>query len=216
MKTIKNKKFITITRGNKKHFGGSQSWWNNENKSIKECGCGIIAMCNLELYVDGVGRKGITYGQYRDYVNKRYKESYALGFNNKRPSLGLLHVTMEQGLDRFYSDRNIDPIISWCPTVSKKRIRQLMEKMLDNNIPIVASYYVFNKRNKLDLYTYNESDGSFEKTSSMRRHYFNIVGITERDGKDLLIISTWGDKYYAYYDKWVKKLSIFSNILYVE
>ncbi len=216
MKIIKNKKFIKITRGSTEYFGGNQSWWEKENQAMKEYGCGVISMCNLELYVDGVSRKGITYGQYKAYVNKRYRENYSLGKSKRKQSIGLLPTTMEKGLDKFYSDRNIDPIISWCPTVSRKRIRQLIEKMLDNNIPIVASYYVFNKRNKLDLYTYNESDGSFEKNSSIRRHYFNIVGITERNGKDLLIISTWGGKYYAYYDKWVKKLSLFSNILYVE
>ena len=88
--------------------------------------------------------------------------------------------------------------------------------MLENNIPIVASYYVFNKNNKLALYKYNDANGSFDKVAGISRHYFNIVGITKRDNKELLVISTWGDKYYIFYDQWVKKLSIFSNILYVE
>ena len=100
--------------------------------------------------------------------------------------------------------------------MNKRRIRKLLEKMLDNNIPVVASYYVFNKKNKLDLYSYNEKTKDFDKVSGIRRHYFNIVGITRRQGRDLLVISTWGERYYADYKQWVKKLSLFSNILYVE
>ena len=216
MATLKHINFIKIKQGSKEYFGGNQSWWKNENDSMSEYGCGVIALCNLELYVSGAGIKGITYEDYRAYVDKRHREVYFINKRKKLRRLGLLPMIMERGLDKFYSSRNGNPIISWCPTVNKKLIGKLMEKMLKNNIPIVASYYVFNKKNKLDLYTYNSKNKSFEKSVGIKRHYFNIVGVTRRNGKDMLIISTWGEKYYAEYDQWVKKLSIFSNILYVE
>lgn len=214
MISIKNKKFIKINTMGKSYFGGNQSWWKDENQTMKEFGCGVISMCNLELYVDGKG--SMTYEEYKDYVNLRYGQDYSLARGKKLQRLGLLPTTMENGLDRFYNKRGVDPVISWAPTIGKKKIRKLIEKMLENNIPIVASYYVFNKNNKLALYKYNDANGSFDKVAGISRHYFNIVGITKRDNKELLIISTWGDKYYIFYDQWVKKLSIFSNILYVE
>lgn len=216
MLSIKNKSFIKINKEDKMYFGGNQSWWKDENTLMKERGCGVIAMCNLELYLDNQRKKEISYQEYKDYVENRFKKAYPMAKNKKLSKLGLLPTTMEHGLDVFYSSRNIDPIISWAPTISKKKLRGLMEKMLRNNIPIVASYYVFNKKNKLDLYTYDEENGAFEKSAGIRRHYFNIIGLTKREGKELLVISTWGGRYYAYYDQWIKKLSIFSNILYVE
>ncbi len=216
MITIKNKNFVKIKHKEKIFFGGNQSWWKKNDIIMSERGCGVIALCNLELYLNGVNKKGITYDEYKTYVNKRYKEDYFLGQNKKLERLGLLPTTMENGLDKYFASKNIDPIISWAPTVSKKRIRVLMEKMLQNNIPIVASYYVFFKRNKLPIYRYNEELQTFERAGGIKRHYFNIVGITRRDDRDLLVISTWGERYYAFYDQWIKKLSIFSNILYVE
>ncbi|MBO5389793.1 MAG: hypothetical protein J6A59_16995 [Lachnospiraceae bacterium] len=216
MASLKYRNFIKIKQGTKDYFGGDQSWWKNEDETMCEVGCGVIALCNMELYVDGVSRKGISYDDYKVYVDKRHKEAYPIkeGANLRR--LGLLPLVMERGLDKFYNDIGVDPVISWCPTISKKRIRTFLENMLDNNIPVVASYYVFNKKNKLDLYSYNEKTKDFDKVSGIRRHYFNIVGITRRQGRDLLVISTWGERYYADYKQWVKKLSLFSNILYVE
>lgn len=216
MASLKYRNFIKVKKGTKDFFGGDQAWWKDENETMCEVGCGVIALCNLELYVDGVSRKGITIEEYKSYVDKRYTEAYPINKGNKFKKLGLSPLVMERGLDRFYNGRGINPVISWCPTVNKRRIRKLLEKMLDNNIPVVASYYVFNKKNKLDLYSYNEKTKDFDKVSGIRRHYFNIVGITRRQGRDLLVISTWGERYYADYKQWVKKLSLFSNILYVE
>ncbi len=216
MSAIKYRNFIRIKEGRRYYFGGNQSWWKDENETMCEVGCGVIALCNLELYVDGVSRKGISLDDYKLYVNRRHIEAYPIKEGTKLRKLGLLPLVMERGLDKFYNDRGIDPIISWCPTINKKKIRKLIEKMLDNNIPVVASYYVFNKKNKLDLYSYNEKTKGFDKASGIKRHYFNIVGITRRQDRDLLVISTWGERYYADYMQWVKKLSLFSNILYVE
>ena len=179
-------------------------------------GCGVISMCNLELYLNGATNKGISHHAYKQYVEERYAKAYPMSKKKKLRILGLIPTTMEKGLDEYFQSKGINPIISWAPTVSKKRIRKLMDKMLENNIPIVASYYVFNKKKKLDLYTYDEESECLQKEARIGSHYFNIVGITSRDDKDLLIISTWGKRYYAYFDEWVKKISIFTNILYVE
>ncbi len=216
MISIKNKSFVKINKDESSYFGGDQSWWKNADNLMSDRGCGVISMCNLELYLNGGTNKGISYEDYRNYVEKRYCEAYPMPKKKKLRKLGLLPTTMEKGLDDYFQSKNIDPIISWGPTVSKRRIRKFMDKMLENNIPIVASYYVFNKKHKLDLYTYDEKTECLHKEAKIGSHYFNIVGITSRENRDLLIISTWGTKYYAYFDEWVKKLSIFTNILYVE
>lgn len=216
MGALKYRKFIKVNNDSQVYFGGNQTWWRNQDEAMSSYGCGIIAMCNLELYVDGVGIKGISYDDYIAYVEKRRKEIYSLHERSKLQRLGLMPSIMERGIDRFYNSKGIDPIVSWCPTINKRKIRMLIDNMLDNNVPVVASYYVFNKKQKLDLYTYNEKTRGFDRAAEISRHYFNIVGITRRYGKDMLVISTWGQKYYAFYEQWVRKLSIFSNILYVE
>lgn len=206
---------MQIKEDKKVYFGGDQSWWKDTNSIMREAGCGVIAMCNLELYLNGGCKKGISYCDYISYVQRRHKETYNINQNIFK-LVGLTPRVMERGLDVFFQERCLNPIISWAPTVNKKRIRKLMEKMLGNNIPIVASYYVFNKKRKLDLYTYDEEADTLRKEAKIGSHYFNVVGIASRDNRDLLIISTWGQKYYAYFDEWVKKISIFTNILYVE
>ncbi|MBE5933033.1 MAG: hypothetical protein E7263_06415 [Lachnospiraceae bacterium] len=216
MTTIRNKNFIKIVKHNDFYYGGNQSWWKNENQTMKEFGCGVIAMCDYELYVGGLGKSGIAYEDYIDYVNKRRNQVYKLSDNRNLRKLGLLPTIMEKGLDEFYNANNINPTISWAPTLRKNRVKKLIYNMLSNNMPVVASYYVFNKKNKLDLYTYDDVENEFKKADDIRRHYFNIVGITKRDNQELLIVSTWGRKYYILFQQWLEKLSLFSNILYVE
>ncbi|MBR3833777.1 MAG: hypothetical protein IKJ73_05640 [Lachnospiraceae bacterium] len=208
--------FIKVYSKSTDYFGGDQSWWKTEDDSMCDFGCGVIALCNLELYLDGEAVKGIAYEDYKRYVEKRRGEAYFLNKGKVLGRMGLLPLIMERGLDGYFKSKGCDNVISWCPTINKKRLRKLIEKMLEANIPVVASYYVFNKKNKLDLYTYNKKTKEFDKTSGARRHYFNIVGITRRKGRDLLVISTWGRRYYADYKQWERKISLFSNILYVE
>jgi len=209
--SIQNKDFIQIHSDNMTCFGGNQSWWRERDNILCQNGCGVVAMCNLELYLNNNHDNRISYEEYIKYVETRYEEAYPISKNKLLCGFGLLPHIMRKGFKKFEYSK-----ICWAPTINKKRIIERIYSMLEADLPIVASYYVFNKKRKLDLYRYDEVQNSLIKESGICSHYFNIVGMSKIKDKDMIIISSWGKKYYAYYDEWVKKLSIFTNILYVE
>ena len=45
-----NDNFIMIS-GQEPSYGGNQQWWEKKNETIAKYGCGVIAMCNIELYL---------------------------------------------------------------------------------------------------------------------------------------------------------------------
>ena len=90
--------------------------------------------------------------------------------------------------------------------------------MLSKDLPIPASFYVFFKKNKMPLYRYDANLDMLTYAESIRSHYFTITGIylEEKTKKQYLELSSWGKCYYAELDTWLKKRSIFSNILYYQ
>lgn len=51
--------FIEVEKQGVKHYGGNQRWWKNVNPSLQKYGCGVIAMCNMELCVRSKSKMGI-------------------------------------------------------------------------------------------------------------------------------------------------------------
>lgn len=197
-------------------YGGNQSWWSNTHKELDEYGCGVVAVCNLEIYLKGKNKEyALSQREYVDYVEERYKKDYSLPKGKLLQKLGLLPRRMRRGLKKFFRQMDENYSVRWSPTIVRGRMRKYIEDMLDKDIPIVASYYVFNKKNKLKLYELNGFNKLQLKTD-ISSHYFNIVGIETIDGKEYLVISSWGNKYYVIYNQWVNKVSVFTNILYLK
>lgn len=248
---LNNSKFLPIERQGTVFYGGSQSWWRDEFPNISKYGCGVIAMCNTELYF-GAGdtfssqckvynripqnnqelaasdedsicdfRGGnISSDDYIKYVYQRYNNAYRFFKHEPFSKMGLFPWTMRKGIRQYFKNCNKICKARWTPTINKKKILSYIERMLNNDIPIPASYYVFNKNNKLDFYVFDKDELTMRKENSCTSHYFNITGIVrlKNNGKneDFLIISSWGKEYYILLNKWVDKLSYFTNIMYLE
>lgn len=231
---LKNEDYISIQHNGVKSYGGNQSWWIKDNPLIYEEGCGIISMCDLELYVKmrkmeyedcSLGDKHatvktMTYWEYKSYIDQAGESRYRLSFGRKGKNVGLLPITMVKGLK---TDDHLHEMIhgrfksvKWAPAVNSSKTKEYIIDMLSRDIPVVASYYVLNKNNKLDLYSYNPKTLSMKAENNIKGHYFNITGYGVLGDKEYLKVSSWGKKYYISYDEWAKKLSVFSNILFVK
>lgn len=216
MIALSNVDFIKINKDNDEYFGGNQNWWSKSYAELNEYGCGVVAICNLEIYLSGDNIEcALSHTKYMDYLEERYFKDYGLLRCKMFQKLGLLPGKMRRGLEKFFDEKNLNYVARWAPTIIKNKIRQYIEEMLHRDIPIVASYYVFNKKNKLNLYEF-DGNKKLQLKTSIGSHYFNIVGIEVIDDKEYLVISSWGKRYYALYNRWVEKISIFSNILYLK
>lgn len=204
---LSNKDYIAIKDDNKTFYGGRQNWWNGKHKWLCNYGCGVVAMADLQSYI--LGKTEFEYDEYIAYIEQMYKKYYHYMF-----ALGVPFWKMVVGFFR-YMLKNKKRVFSWWgPTLSKKKLQQMIYDMLKDNKPIPAAYYVYLKFNGLMLYRYNETSKKLSEAQKIRSHYFVITGIVKINGVLHLKISSWGDVYYINFKKWLKKISPFNNILY--
>lgn len=207
--SLSSPNFIEVQNGKEKSYGGNQSWWEERNKRLKKLGCGVISCSDTELYI--MGENTITYESYMQYVDFRFKKYYHFVLAN-----GVPFWKMCFGFWRALKANSKNYFVWWTPTVRKDKLLAYIEKMLANDNPVPASYYVFFKKNGLPLYRYNDSQNKLIYSQDIHSHYFTITGICrdEATEKKYIKLSSWGKCYYAELDAWLKKRSVFSNILY--
>lgn len=227
---LNTESYVSIQHNGERSYGGNQGWWSKENTVFSRQGCGVISMCDLEIYLymtryrqledEKESHTPMTYWEYKKYIDNAGSSRYRLGVGHNTKNMGLMPYTMIKGLKE--SKRAIDGVslgkrvrLSWAPSSNSNRIKEYIIDMISRDIPVVASYYVFNKENKLSLYRYDSRKRRMINDGEIRAHYFNITGVSVLDDEEYLMISSWGKKYYISYDKWAKKLSIFSNIFFL-
>lgn len=229
---LSNDMFVPISYDGSVWYGGDQGWWEGEDKTVKEFGCGIIAMCNTELYltmnnpefeldyenVIELDTNGYcTYDFYKEFGNDRYRDKYHFSIS----SLGALPWDMEAGLEDFYSYNGIQAEVTWGSPYNGDIAGIYITDMLKRDIPVVASYYSFPVLSDEVLEFYNFDYTSCEMTYAnyCNSHYVTITEVVKvyknKKYVTYLKASTWGKAYYFEYSDWSRQLSYFSNILSV-
>lgn len=212
-------------------------------------GCGTIAMSDAELYM-ALQNSGYSLGvpesfptdfwqtgliekeDYKKYIGHTYGGKYAIngGFVNRR--VGLYPWDMELGFTEFL--RTIDSssitVAAWARygniagVIRKQKILEEIERMLNEDIPVVCSYHSIAKE---EIILYNSIQDAVEhkdnsnKSGSATSHYMTIIGLYKCPGpqpweyKYILEVVSWGKVYYIDYDLYAEKLDYFSNILSV-
>ena len=236
-------------------FGGDQGWWSDskpeEDKDdmsspayrMKELGCGVIAMTDLELYLtqqhDGYSApsNSIEYNHDTGLIKKNdymhYAEfnidHYRLGDDPIHHLFGVTPYRMEQEMEKYLSSNKHSYMkVTWAPSGGGKddekiEIANKIEKMISRDLPVVFSYFSF--FHKIGLYQEKEDAKVLADInravgdSSTDSHYMTVIGYTKYlkyDGLSysyVLEVVSWGKIYYINYDEYAEKLSYFSNIL---
>lgn len=212
---------------------------------LKKYGCGVIAMSDAELYMtfqnssynasygtikaDSIGACGMP--AYRDYVELMYDNKYTIDSSWLDYQTGLNPLLMASGFSSFLKENgNEHNFVIWAAgaslrkSVQKKAVLNKIEEMLENNIPVVFSYYSSDKEEGINMYldwwdVYN--DGA-KYDQFPHSHYMTITGLMKvldqdtMEYKTVLKVVSWGEVYYIDYDEYADKLSYFSNILVVK
>lgn len=212
-KTLSNHNYIQVGNKTSTHYGGDQSWWGKSNPTISHYGCGVIAMCDLELYLSGKYKTDfIDEDKYKEYICERKRDTYKISEISFIKKFGLFPWKMTRGIRTFLKkEMKIPAKVKWAPTRNRTKVYNMIKEMLDNDIPVVASYDCTLRGEKL-IYK-KDKNGVLEDYSYMESHYFVMTGIKENK---IIQISTYGGKYFIEFDEWVKNLSYFTNILYIK
>ena len=211
-------------------------------------GCGIIAMSDAELYLmlqnngyslsvpnifdENIRRTGLCKTDaYREYIERMYHTKYTITGSFVNTMAGLYPWKMAGGFRDFLKANNSSHTnVKWARygkvagVKRKQKILDEIERMLNEDIPVVFSYHSFAKKSII-LYDSiqeagtNNSEGA--NPANADSHYMTIIGLYKSPNeqpqkyKYILQVVSWGRVYYIDYDQYAKKLDYFSNILSV-
>ena len=219
----------------------------DQNYRLWKLGCGVIAMCDAEIFLIQAGtgspskdmsHSGIVYDpntgmvQDNDYMAfiERKMKTYPIPGDLLHYITGLMPFRMRSGLKSFLkANRYQNVSVQWAPhrLCGKARKKSLtladIERMLQDNLPVVFSYYSFDKGRKIVLYSSLERavnrDAQDPHRTVINSHYMTIIGLYRysahhsSEDKYILKVVSWGNIYYIRYDEYGDSLSFFSNIL---
>lgn len=230
-----------------KYDGGNQYWWGytqkdewlfwtNEDYRLSMCGCGVIAMSDLEMYLiqqnngyqpvypkiqyntnDGC----ISKSDYMNYVKDNFDDKYIIEACALNRIGGLLPSYMEIGICEFLCQHNSTfSKAHWAPSITRTGVATRIETMICKGIPVVFSYYSPDDF----LYMYSSIDDArmmINDVDYVDSHYMTILGWTKyvKDNGEfgyILKIISCGEIYYINYDNFARKIGPFTNILEIE
>ena len=198
--------------------GGNQNWWDDLGNDQWEfdlfdspgsqyyrlhyMGCGVTAMCDMELYmaqqnpgyhttcgtVAYDGETGIIQREdYRRYVEQGYAFTYEIPHVSFMDlGLGLLPDKMVGGMHTFlWANRHPFTHVEWAPYPllgkedRKKAVLNRIKDMLDKNIPVVFSYYSSDDEDEINMY-HKLNDA--EDRVGIYSYYNSETNLTETNG----------------------------------
>ena len=241
---------ILLEDGRKVH-GGNQGWYRaaskveelkkqgitkryqlcrrDESYRIASLGCGVVAMTNLEIYLEGKLRENLSKKGYEVALQERWKKKYRIGKSYFNYLTGLYPWKMTKGLKHFLQLTGSDfKKVQWAPYFlrSQKKQRELvlqrMTDMLRKDCPVVFSYHTFDSKNgRLTLYGSLEAAirgaEPCEKDETIESHYMTAIGLYQaREKEAILQVESWGRIFYVRFDSFSRRLNYFTNILSIQ
>lgn len=228
-----------------KNFG---DFARDKNYRLWKMGCGVIAVSDVEIYLmqqnSGYNSSinGIVYDEssgiiqkdeYMSYVNLASDLEYGFGSGILEYNAGLMPINMELGLHSFLQMNNHEQTsVKWAPYSAYARedekhlLLDEIEKMLNNDLPVVFAYYTAEDDNPIILYKDKEDakqrNVETKENKTAKAHYMTIIGL-HKDFEEstmtyeyILEVVSWGNIYYIRYDDYSDSISYFSNILRIQ
>lgn len=210
--------FPSIEKEGSLSYGGNQNW--SSSKTIRKCGCGVIAGTDLLLYLDLNKQRCrtkffeevqdsngiIEREQYLKYVHKMRRDYLPL-----IPHFGMPGWVLVVGLNVYLTKYHTGLKASW--GFGRKKLWNRMSAMLSHDIPVILSIGpnlpFFWKKEKLNLYQKN-SMGSYLSSNKVSAHF---VTVTEMD-EEWMRVSSWGKEYYINKKEYISYMTKYSNALF--
>ena len=186
-----------IRQAGRVSFGGNQR--QLKSAVLQHCGCGVVATLDLIRYLHlyhpdcrtdffaGVADTPDLPEPVYDLCAQRMRHFVPVLY-----PIGSTGFSLAAGLNRYFKRHNVPLKASW--GVSKDRIWQEIEDMLERDLPVILSvgnqFPVFWKKKGAQLY--RRSGEALKQSVHVHAHYVTVVGIDDA----WLRISSWGQEYY--------------------
>lgn len=213
--------YISVANNSNGSYGGSQT--RSDNAVIKRCGCGLVAACDLLLYLHRYHRdcsalifddvpmdEDVELEAYNSLLEKLNPLFPII------PPFGISGPLLVIGLNIFFRHNHFPYKAMWA--MNETALWRRTEYMLERDFPVIISVgqnlpFIWNKH-KLNLYV--ERNAQKRKSSSVKAHFMTATAIDE----EWLCVSSWGRKYYINrkeYESYVHEHSstLINNIVYI-
>lgn len=199
-------------------YGGNQTTLNR--KSLRQCGCGAVAMADFLLYVTKYHDfeplpeaecDPIAPSDYDALVSR-----LQLRYLPMLPPFGITGISMAAGLSLYSQQHHLSLGARW--GVQKKNFWQLMAQMLDRDLPVIFSIgpnfpFIWQKH-KLNLY--RKCGDTYVAVSRVSAHFVTATGLDE----NWIRISSWGKEYYIHRGEYTQygkahSISLAHNLLWI-
>ncbi|MBQ1270712.1 MAG: hypothetical protein IIY11_03545 [Clostridia bacterium] len=216
--------FIEVEGARGVTYGGNQRY--SRQNYVKKSGCGVIASCDLLLYLsdhrgdckngffaDALRDNRLTLEEYNDLADRLRRHYLPVV-----PNYGINGFSLAIGLNAYFMRYKLPFTARW--GVGKGRLWSAIDEMLSKDLPVIFSignqFPRFWRKDKLGLYPAPDRENHRHATAT-RAHYVTVTAADE----NWLRISSWGGEYYiskAEYCRFVDEHSnyLFSNILYLK
>lgn len=212
----------SVLKSGRTTYGGSQKL--SENKIIQSSGCGLVAACDLFMYMHrhlegcssdlfaSLPSSGAV--EIEDYNNLLNSLSFYFPLI---PNYGINGLMLSLGINAFFIRYSYPYRAVWSARADK--LWERIEKMLSQDIPVIISVgpNLSLSRHKYKAKMYSaDRNGKFRESVKVSAHFMTVTAIDDQ----WLTVSSWGRKYFisrSDYRIYVKhhSASLFSNIVYI-
>lgn len=174
--------YIKIKNGNGVLYGGNQKYFG---KAVSKSGCGMIAACDMLLYLSGKNAGTISFSDYAAFAEKLRDEVF---YKNTKNLLGIFPRRLANILTEK-SGRNFRyyPAIKFFGK-SGKKLAEFISEEIKSGVPVIVRVGA-----NIGGFPYEIQYPASGKSSAgkMSWHYITVTGISE---SGILTFSSWGLK----------------------
>ena len=171
--------YIKIETDNGYMYGGNQNLFG---KKARHSGCGMIAACDVILYLQG--KRSITFSEYEEFVSRFHDEEAYLNTSNPigifpRRLAGMINSHITDSEYVFLNRRKF----------SREGLREFISDSISMGLPVIVRIGANGKRLPYKIkYPIHGNRSARGKTDW---HYITVTGITD---SGTLIFSSWGGR----------------------
>lgn len=228
---LTNRDYVKIKNMNLVSYGGNQNW--SKSRKMQKVGCGVIAMADLCIYLaeqnpnmmtDAIRKINKPKGLYNknDYLEfvRFFYVHYVILLMHK----GMLGIAMKHTMNRYFMLNDIGLKAKWKMFQSDEAMMKDIRHLIRKNKPVILAIGQnrYNPFGTKGIRFYVEKDGAMKEShrGEVHSHYVTVTGVETVKGREYLVVSSWGKKYYIDYKEYRDYVNnvgdkITSGILYI-
>lgn len=229
---LTNRDYVKIKNLNLVSYGGNQNW--SKSKKMQKVGCGVIAMADLTMYLaeqnpnmmtDAIRKINKPKGLYNKHDYLEYVRFFYVHYMILLMHKGMLGITLKHTMNRYFMLNDIGLKAKWKMMQSDESMLRDIRHLIRKNKPVILAIGPnrYNPFGKKGISLYVDKDGELKSSirENVHSHYVTVTGVCTIKGREYLVVSSWGKKYYIDYKEYRNYVNnvgdkFTSGILYIQ